>query len=661
MTRHLSAVPSTSVDQATGPLPPSLEQISEALLSRISSPADLRGLSVPELRQLAAEIRETLVNVVSRNGGHLAPGLGAVELTLALHTVFQSPRDKIVWDVGHQTYPHKLVTGRRDVFSTLRTYGGIAGFPRRVESPHDVFGTAHASTSISAALGLATARDLAGEDYSVVAVIGDGGLTGGLAFEGLNQAGFLKRDLLVVVNDNTMSIAPNVGALSRYLTHVVSGRLYRTIEADVWHTLGHIPRVGHRMRAALRRVKEGAKKALLPAPSLFFEDLGFRYYGPIDGHDVAELLTILRRLQSLRGPVLLHVCTVKGKGYSFAEADACHFHGVAAFDRGTGKAGATKPGPPSWTEVFGKTLTEMATQDSRIVAITAAMPDGTGLTHFQKAHPDRFFDVGIAESHAVTFAAGLAVGGRRPVAAIYSTFLQRAYDQVVHDVAVQKLPVVFAVDRAGLVGEDGATHHGVFDLAYLRCVPNIVIACPRDENELRHLLYTAIRHESGPFVLRYPRGAAVGVPLDAELREIPIGTWEVVETCAKGGIALLGTGVTVELAQSAARLLRERGHAAGVVDARFVKPLDVPLLRTLVADSALVVTLEDHMLAAGFGSAVLETVEQLNLRGAPVHRLGLPDRFIEHGSRGVLLKEVGLTADAVADMVLRLLSAPVGV
>lgn len=633
--------------------PTALSPVSDAILSRIDGPRDLKGLSQDELTRLAAEIRERLITVVSTNGGHLAPGLGTVELTLALHATFDSPHDKIVWDVGHQTYPHKLVTGRRDQFHTLRSYKGVSGFPRRSESPHDHFGTAHASTSISAALGMAAARDLAGEDHKVVAVIGDGGLTGGLAFEGLNQAGFLKKDMLVVVNDNTMSIAPNVGALSRYLTHVTSGKFYRAIEADVWETLGHIPRFGDRMRAIARRMKEGAKKALLPDPSIFFEDLGFTYYGPIDGHDLRELMTILERLKAVRGPVLLHVTTVKGKGYEFAEADATTFHGVGAFDRVSGKSGPAKSGPPSWTDVFGRTLTDLAMRDDRIVGITAAMPDGTGLTHFQKAHPQRFFDVGIAESHAVTFAAGLACGGRRPVVALYSTFLQRAFDQVVHDVAVQRLPVVIGVDRAGLVGEDGATHHGVFDIAYLRAVPNVVIAAPRDEDQLRHLLYTGTRHEGGPFIVRYPRGAAVGVPMDGPYREIPVGTWEMLRAPRTGGVALLGTGATVPLALGAADILREQGIEAGVVDARFIKPLDETMLAELLRTCSLLVTLEDHQLAGGFGSAVLESASEIGAGMCVVRRLGLDDRFVEHGSRALLLQEVGLTREAIAAAVQR--------
>ncbi len=625
------------------------------ILDRIDAPSDLRRLTHEQLVQLAAEIRERLIAVVSKTGGHLAPGLGAVELTLALHTVFDSPRDRIVWDVGHQTYPHKLVTGRRDRFDTLRTYGGIAGFPRRSESAHDAFGAAHASTSISAALGLACARDLSGEDHHVVAVIGDGGLTGGLAFEGLNQAGFLKRNLLVIVNDNAMSIAPNVGALSRYLTHIVSTRVYRAVEADVWNTLGHIPRFGRWMQRIGRRMKEGAKKALLPDPSMFFEDLGFTYYGPIDGHDLRELITILERLKDMPGPVLLHVRTTKGKGYSFAEEDACTFHGVSAFDPGTGRSGAKAAGPPTWTDAFGRTLTEFAHQDARIVAITAAMPDGTGLTHFQREHPSRFFDVGIAESHAATFAGGLAAGGLKPVVAIYSTFLQRAFDQVVHDLAVQSLPVVLAVDRAGLVGEDGATHHGVFDMGYLRAIPNVVIACPRDENQLKHLLFTALRHEKGPFVVRYPRGGAVGVPIDTDAREIPLGTWEALTPHVSGDVALVATGAMVPVARSAGAILDEQGYRVVVVDGRFVKPLDESMLTRVMEGCDLVVTIEDHALATGFGGAVLEAVEAMGLSGARLHRFGFGDRFIEHGSRARLLEDAGLTPSALAAAVARLL------
>src|SRR5258708_565932 len=488
------------------------------LLSAIESPADLRQLPLETLPLVAQELRDFLVESVSATGGHRAPSLGVVELTLALHYAFDTPRDRIVWDVGHQAYGHKILTGRRERFDTLRQLGGISGFPRRDESAYDTFGTAHGSTSISAALGMAAARDLVGDDYKVVAVIGDGALTGGLAYEGLNNAGDLKKDLLVILNDNEFSISPNVGGISRYLTRITSAPVYRQIEADVWDLLGQVPVVGGRARRAARRLKEGLKT--LVVPNLFFEELGFKYFGPVDGHDVKELVRLLGELKSIKGPVFLHVRTVKGKGYAPAERDAAKFHGLGKFDKVTGKAETSTRS--TYTQVFAQSMLDEAERDPRVVAITAAMPDNTGLSAFAQQFPERFFDVGMAEQHAVCFAAGLATAGAIPVAAIYSTFLQRAYDQIVHDVILQKLHVVLAVDRAGLVGEDGASHHGVFDIAYLRSLPDMVLMAPRDENELASMLRTAIAYEGGPVAVRSPRAPVEGVAREPA-RILPIG------------------------------------------------------------------------------------------------------------------------------------------
>jgi 1-deoxy-D-xylulose-5-phosphate synthase len=575
------------------------------LLSAIDSPADLRKLPLEVLPTVAAEMREFLVESVSATGGHLAPSLGVVELTLALHYAFDTPRDRIVWDVGHQAYGHKILTGRRDRFGTLRQLGGISGFPRRDESPYDTFGTAHGSTSISAALGMAAARDLVGDDYKIVAVIGDGALTGGLAYEGLNNAGDLKKDLLVILNDNDFSISPNVGGISRYLTRITSAPVYRQIEADVWDLLGHVP-LGGKARRAAKKLKEGLKT--LVVPNLFFEELGFKYFGPVDGHDVKELVRLLGELQAIKGPVFLHVRTVKGKGYAPAERDAPKYHGLGKFDKVTGKAETSTRS--TYTQVFAQAMLDEAERDPRVVAITAAMPDNTGLTEFAARFPTRFFDVGMAEQHAVCFAAGLATAGAIPVAAIYSTFLQRAYDQIVHDVMLQKLHVVLAVDRAGLVGEDGASHHGVFDIAYLRSLPDMVLMAPRDENELASMLRTAIAYEGGPIAVRYPRA--------------PVAAAE--------------------------RLARE-GVRATVFDARFVQPIDLEALRALAARPGRIVTIEEAMLAGGFGSAVREALAKVGLQ-PPILSLGVPDQLVPHGTRAQLLAQIGLTPAGIAERTL---------
>ncbi len=618
-------------------------------LDSIHSPADLKRLPPEALPEVAAEIRERIIQVVSTSGGHLAPSLGTVELTIALHYVLDTPRDILIWDVGHQCYGHKILTGRNDRFDTLRQEGGLSGFPRRVESEYDAFGTAHASTAISAALGFACARDLAGATHRVVAVVGDGALTGGLAYEGLNQAGHIGANLLVVLNDNAMSISPNVGAIARYLTRLTSAPVYRRLEADIWELLGKLP-AGGKARHLASRIKEGMRSLVFP--NVIFEELGFKYYGPIDGHDLATLVEVLRQLREVKGPVLLHTLTVKGKGYKLAEEDARKFHGVGSFDKLTGASAKKSPSAaPSYTEVYGQTLIELAERDPSLVAITAAMTDGTGLTKFATRFPERFHDVGIAEQHATCFAAGLAAAGAKPFATIYSTFLQRAFDQIVHDVAVQQLPVRFAMDRAGLVGEDGATHHGVFDIAALRALPGLVLMAPKDENEFRHMLATMLAHGSGPIAVRYPRGNGLGVPLDPEPRPLPIGRGELLR--AGADLLLVGYGTMVAVASRTAELLAARGIDAAVINARFAKPLDEELILEWARRAGRVATLEEAALPGGFGDAVLELLSRAPAPGVRARAFGIPDRFIDHGARDSLLRQAGLTAEQIAAELLR--------
>jgi len=610
-------------------------------LDSIGSPEDLKRLPPEALPEVAQEIRDRIIHVVSANGGHLAPSLGTVELTVALHYVFDTPRDVLIWDVGHQSYGHKILTGRNARFDTLRQEGGLSGFPRRAESQYDPFGTAHASTAISAALGFACARDLEKRTHKVIAVVGDGALTGGLAFEGLNQAGAVATDLLVVLNDNSMSISPNVGAIARYLTRITSAPVYRRLETDVWELLGKVP-AGGKARTLVRRIKESMKN--LVVPNILFEEFGFKYYGPIDGHDLTTVIEVLKQLKEVKGPVLLHTLTRKGKGYRFAEEDARKYHGVSSFDKLTGTSGK-KPSAPAYTEVYGQTLSELAAKDPAIVAITAAMPDGTGLAKFATAYPERFHDVGIAEQHGTCFAAGLAAAGAKPFATIYSTFLQRAYDQIVHDVAVQSLPVRFALDRAGLVGEDGATHHGLFDIAYLRCLPGFVLMAPKDENEFRHMLATMAAHGDGPIAVRYPRGSALGVPLDPVARPIPIGEAELLEQGSD--LVLVAYGSMVATARAAAKTLGARGVSAAVINARFAKPLDERLITDWARRTGRVATLEEAALPGGFGDAVLEL---LSRGSGPIRalRFGVPDRFFDHGARDSLLRHAGLDAESIA-------------
>jgi len=607
------------------------------LLDSMTGPADLKRLSRAQLKELSQEARERLIDTVSRTGGHLAANLGVVELTIALHHVLDSPRDKIVWDVGHQCYTHKLVTGRRGELPTLRQRGGMSGFPRRAESAHDCFDTGHGSTSISAALGYAVARDLAAQDYAVVAVIGDGAMTGGLAFEALNHAGHLGRDLVVVLNDNEMSISRNVGALAHYLGRVRTDPHYLRAKDNFEAMMRRLPR-GAALLDAVDKFKASVKQLMVPG--MLFEELGFTYLGPIDGHDIDELIETLRHARSIKGPVLIHAMTTKGKGYDPAERDACRFHRTAPFDIDSGEPAL--PSLSSFTTVFGGALVRLAQSDKRIVAITAAMPDGTGLVPFCQRFPERFFDVGMAEGHAVTFAAGLAAAGLRPVVAVYSTFLQRAYDQALHDVCLQNLPVTLAVDRAGLVGEDGPTHHGAFDLSYLRHLPNMVVMAPRDGEQLAAMLGTALASD-GPAAIRYPRAAA-GFPDQLESR-IAVGAGERLREGTDVGIIAVGSMVGPAL--EAAEMLAAEGISAAVADARFVKPLDAKLVVDLAQRCGALVTVEENAIAGGFGSAVLEALQEHGV-AVPVRRLGLPDRFIEHGPRAALLEMIGLTAAGIA-------------
>jgi 1-deoxy-D-xylulose-5-phosphate synthase len=626
----------------------------EPLLNNIACPEDLKKLKPGQLEQLCEELRQEIITTVSQTGGHLGASLGVVELTVALHRVFATPRDKIVWDVGHQAYGHKLLTGRRAGFENLRCKGGVAGFPKQSESEHDMFGVGHASTAISAAVGFAAARDARQEDHSVIAVVGDGALTGGLSYEGLNNAGQLQTDMIVILNDNKMSLSPNVGAISRYLTRITSGKHYNRLEADLWDLLGKIPH-GSKAQVLAGRIKESMKQ--LVVPTILFEELGFKYFGPIDGHDLPLMIETMEAVRKLHGPILVHVLTTKGKGYRFAEEDGQKYHGVGKFDQAEGVK-VVKPAVPSYTGVFGETLCRLAEKDRRVHGITAAMPSGTGVGKMKDAFPKRFHDVGIAEGHAVTFAAGLASAGQRPVVAVYSTFLQRAVDMVIHDVALQKLPVVFAVDRGGVVGEDGPTHHGVFDFTFLRMVPEMVVMAPRDEDQLRHMLATALAREDGPSSLRYPRGSGQGVPMEGDPEPLPIGKSE---TLRQGtDVALLAVGSMVHPTLEAAALLEEQGISAEVVDMRFVKPLDTELLASVWNRHGQVFTLEENALAGGFGSAILEWAAQIDDTRPRVTCIGIPDRFQQHASRGELLAEMGLDASGLARRISREMGSGTG-
>ena len=614
------------------------------LLDKINSPADLKKLDRKELPLLAEEIRTAIVEVVSRTGGHLASSLGAVELAIAIHYVFDTPNDKLIWDVGHQAYAHKLLTGRRDQFHSLRQHKGLAGFTRIDESPYDTISTGHSSTSISASLGVAHAKYLKKEQSKVIAVIGDGSMTAGLAYEGLNQAGdkFKDRELIVILNDNDMSISQNVGALSSFLSRTLSGKRLQEARKDFGEFLRSLPKIGDDVYQWAKRTEESVKT--FTTPGMLFEAFNFEYFGPINGHKLDHLIDILYNIKYLKEPVLLHVTTKKGKGYAPAEENPVYFHGCGCFEVETGNCIDPKSAIPSYTEIFGQTMVRLAQKDERIVAVTAAMPEGTGLAKFAQDYPDRFFDVGIAEQHGVTFAAGMATEGLKPVVAIYSTFLQRAYDQVLHDVCLDGLPVVFAIDRGGIVGEDGSTHHGLFDLSYLRCLPNMVIMAPADENDLQHMLATAVAHD-GPIALRYPRGAATGVPLDETITPLPLGKAEILQN--GDDILILAIGRSVIDALEASRVLKEKGISATVVNCRFVKPLDVELISSLAARIPRVITAEENVLQGGFGSAVLEELNDAGVTGLRVERIGVADTFVEHGPQKLLRSLYGVDADAI--------------
>ncbi|MEO0293028.1 MAG: 1-deoxy-D-xylulose-5-phosphate synthase [candidate division WOR-3 bacterium] len=614
------------------------------LLEKVNSPEDLKNLSIKELKILASEMREKIIEVVSKNGGHLAPNLGVVELTIALLKVFDPPKDKIIWDVSHQAYGYKLLTGRREAFDTLRKFGGLSGFLRRDESVYDAFGAGHASTSLSAALGFAIARDKKGENYQVVAVIGDGALTGGIALEGLNQIGYLKRDMIVILNDNEMSIAKNVGGLREYLTRLQSAEIYNKIMEDAWSLLEKLPPgLSERATRAAEKLSIGLKNLIVP--NVIFEELGLSYYGPIDGHNIKELITILSKLKKIKKAKLLHIITEKGRGYKPAQENPSLFHGVGPFDKRTGKI-IKRKGPKDYSEVFGEAIVEEAEKNKDIIAITAAMAEGTGLSLFKEKFPERFFDVGIAEQHAVTFAAGLACEGLRPVCAIYSTFLQRAFDQILHDVALQRLPVIFCIDRGGFSPGDGATHHGVFDLSYLRMIPNIVIMAPRDEVELKRMLKTALLNKECPTAIRYPKGKSIGVKEPYELLPISIPEAEILR---KGkDVLILTIGPIIYSILKVTEKISNINPT--VVDARFVKPLDEEKILELAEKSKKIITVEENSVVGGFGSAILELLNRESMK-KEVLRIGIPDYFVEHGEEEKLLESIGMDKNSLIERI----------
>jgi len=625
------------------------------LLANINDPKDLRVLPQESLPQVAQEIRQMIIDKVSKTGGHFAGPLGAVDLVIALHYVYNTPEDQLVWDVGYQAYAHKILTGRRDRFDTLRQWGGLSGFPHREENPqYDLFTIGHGGTSISTALGLVRARDHQGKSNKVVAVIGDGSLPEGMALEGLNHAGHLKSELLVVLNDNNMAIAPAVGALTACFNRIITDPLYNRVRREAEKAMRRVPRYGFRMIRAAKRLEESLKNLLVPG--IIFEELGFRYFGPVDGHNLDQLIKMLREMKKLPGPKLLHVTTVKGKGYPPAEAEQWKYHGVTPFDPATGEF-IKKPAAETFTQRFGKTIIRLAQQDPRVVAITAAMPDGTGLVEYSKTVPDRFYDVGMCEQHAVGFAAGLARGGMRPVAAIYSTFLQRGFDQVIHDVCIQNLPVVFAMDRAGLVGDDGITHHGVFDVAYLSTLPRMVLMAPKDLDELDSMLEFAL-DQDGPIAVRYPRGSMLRSHPELTLRlpreSAPIQMGKAELLVQGSDLTIVALGSMVYPALEAACLLEAKGVSTTVVNARFAKPFDIELFTTLAKEHRAMVIVEEGALQGGFGMGLLEALEGLR-NGLRCRVMGIPDRFFEHGKREILLEQAGLTPQAMASAALELL------
>jgi 1-deoxy-D-xylulose-5-phosphate synthase len=608
-------------------------------LEKINSPVDLKRLSITELAELAEEIRPYIIKTVSKTGGHLASNLGVIELTIALHYVFDTPLDKIIWDVGHQCYTHKILTERKERFETLRQNGGLSGFPCREESVYDVFDTGHASNSISIAVGLAEAKKRENKTHKIVAVIGDGSLTGGMSFEALNHAGHLKSDIIVVLNDNEMSISKNIGALSSYLNRIMTGEFMSNLREKVKSSIKNLPALGDKVYKAARLLEETVKGII--TPGLLFEELGFQYFGPVDGHNLNYLIENLRNIKRLKGPVLIHIVTKKGKGYTHAEDDPARFHGISTFEMTTGNS--THNGRYTYTDIFGDTIIELAKKDKRVIAITAAMGLGTGLEKFSQLFPDRFYDIGIAEQHGVTFAAALALGGFRPFVAIYSTFLQRAYDQIVIDVCLQNLPVVFAVDRSGIVGQDGPTHHGAFDISYFRHIPNMVVISPKDENELKQMLYSAYSYER-PVAIRYPRGEAQGVPIDEDFKEIPIGKWEILKEGED--IAIIACGNQVYPSLSAASELEEEGILCTVINGRFIKPMDREMLSALSKHAKKILTVEENAIMGGFGSGVLEILSEEGI-AVPVKNIGIPDTFLPHGSQSMLRKSLGLDKEGI--------------
>ncbi|PRO66715.1 1-deoxy-D-xylulose-5-phosphate synthase [Alkalicoccus urumqiensis] len=614
-------------------------------LMDIQNPAFLKDMTDEQLDSLAQDIRSFLIDKLSVTGGHLGPNLGVVELTLALHQIYDSPKDKFLFDVGHQAYVHKILTGRADQFDTLRQFKGLCGFPKRSESEHDAWETGHSSTSLSGAAGMTLARDLKGTDEHIIPIIGDGALTGGMAMEALNHLGHEQRDITIILNDNEMSIAPNVGAMHNMLGRMRTAGSYQKAKDDLEMLIRRVPAFGGRLADAAERVKDSLKYLLVSG--MFFEELGFTYLGPVDGHDLSDLKSNINYAKKTHGPVLIHVVTKKGKGYAPAENDAKGtWHGLGPYKIESGEV-VKKPGPPGYSSIFAETMKTIARSDKRMVAVTPAMPNGSGLDKFAKEFPERMFDVGIAEQHATTMSAGLALQGMKPVLAIYSTFMQRGYDQLVHDVCRQNANVVFAIDRAGLVGADGETHQGVFDISYMRHLPNMKILSPKDENEFQHLLYTAFQNEDGPTAVRYPRGAGLGVEMDDELKELPFGKWE---TLREGkDVSILTFGTMVPTALEACDLLKSRGIEAEVVNARSIKPLDEEKLNQLADSGTPIVTLEEHALLGGFGSAVLEYLHESGRHSAVVDRMGIPDWYIEHGSIPKLLEEIGLTAEKTAE------------
>ncbi len=613
----------------------------------VDSPGDIKNFSVLELKGLCSEIRQYMIDVISQVGGHFGGGLGTVELTVALHKVFDTPNDLIVWDTGHQAYPHKILTGRRDKLPTIRRFNGLSGFLKRTESQYDAFGAGHASTSISAALGMATGSNLLKTNKKVIAVIGDGAMTGGMAYEAMNNSGLLKKNLIVVLNDNKMSIAPNVWQISNYFTEMISHPEYNRFKGAIWDLTGKLDDFGDRLRTVAARLESGIKAVI--TPGMLFEALGFRYFGPVNGHNVGQLVKLFEHIKDYKGPILVHAITEKGKGYKPAEGHQQRLHASTPFDKITGKAiKKDGGGAPSYTSVFGNALVEIVKANPKVVGITAAMPDGTGLDKLQRECPDNYFDVGIAEEHAVTFAAGLATQGIIPVTAIYSSFLQRGFDQIIHDVAIQKLKVIFALDRAGLVGADGPTHHGTFDLSYLRMIPGMVVMAPKDEQELRDMLYTSVYKIDGPSAIRYPRGAALGVELREDFKEIEIGKAEVLQ---KGeDVALLAVGKMVDYSLQASVLLGKEGIDAEVINMRFIKPIDTDLLDEVAKRFDKIVTIEENSIVGGFGSGIVEYFSDKNYKN-DIIRIGIPDKFIEHGTQAELHDLIGIDANGIFEKV----------